>query len=78
MLDHLKNCTPSSCSDSSAASGSGNSVASGSDGSCASKVVKRVPGMMTLDSFVKRTGKKVGEQTKMLICKVGDLTTPQG
>ena len=69
MLDHLKNCTPSSCSDSSIASGSGSSVAGGSDSSCASKVVKRVPGMKTLDSFVKCTGKKVGEQTKMLIRK---------
>ena len=69
MLDHLKNCTPFSCNDSSVASGSGSSVASGRDSSCASKVVERVPGMKTLDSFVKRTGKKVGEQTKTLIRK---------
>jgi len=58
MLDHLKDCTPSSYSDSSVASGKDNSFGS-----------KRVPGMKTQDNFAKCTGKKVGEQTKMLIRK---------
>ena len=61
MLDQLKNCSPaSSCS--------GSSASSGSDSSCGS-IVKRVHGMKTLDSFVKRTEKKVGEPTKLLIHK---------
>ena len=48
MLDHIKNCTPSSSS----------SVQSGSDGSSNSgsstQFVQKVPGQRTLDSFVKR------------------------
>ena len=62
MLDHLKNYTPTSRS-SRAMSGS----ESESDSSSTSTVVRRVSGMKTLDSFVKRSGKKVGEETKMLI-----------
>ena len=61
MLDHLKNCTPTSRS-SRAVSGSESDSSSSS--TC---TVVRVSGMKTLDSFVKRSGKKVGEETKMLI-----------
>lgn len=68
MLDHLKNCSPASSPRSGSRVASGSSVASGSDSSCGS-IVRRVPGQKTLDSFVKRTGKKVGEPTKALIRK---------
>ena len=59
---------PSSCSDSSVASGSGSSAANDSYG-CGGKVAKRVPGMKTLDSFVTCTGKNADEKTKIVIRK---------
>jgi len=49
-------------------SGSGSSAMSGSD-DFGRKVAKLFPGVKTLYSFVKHTGKKVDEQTKILICK---------
>ena len=64
MLDHLKKFVPSSCS--SHASVAGTDTESSSSSST-STVVKRVSGMKTLDNFVKQSGKKVGEETKMLI-----------
>ena len=64
MLDYLKNCTPTSCS-----SRTVSVSVSESNSSSTSTVVRRVSGMKTLDSFVKRFGKKVGEETKMLIRK---------
>ena len=51
VLDHLKNCTPSSRS-SSAVCGTESSSSS------SSTVVRRVSGMKTLDSFVNRSGKR--------------------
>ena len=64
MLDHLKNCVPSSRSSRAAVAGTDTESSSSSS---TSTVVRRVSGMKTLDSFVKRSGKKVGEETKMLI-----------
>ena len=64
MLDHLKNCVPSSRSSHAAVAGTDTESSSSSS---TSTVVRRVSGMKTLDSFVRRPGKKVGEETKMLI-----------
>ena len=64
MLDHLKNCTPSSRSSRTRAVCDTDSESSSSSSSTGT-VVRRVSGMKTLDSFVKRTGKKVGEATKI-------------
>ena len=57
MLDHLKNCIPSLRSSRAAVAGIDTESSSSSS---TSTVVRRFSGMKTLDSFVKRSGKKVG------------------
>ena len=64
MLDHLKKYVPSSHSSRAGVAGTDTESSSSSS---TSTVVKRVSCMNTLDNFVKQSGKKVREETKMLI-----------
>ena len=64
MLDHLKKYVPSSCSSRDGVAGT---KTESSSSSSTSTIVKRVSGMNTLVNFVKQSGKKVGEETKILI-----------
>ena len=66
ILDHLKNCVPSLYSNHAAVAGTDTDSSSGSS---TNTVVRRVSGIKTLVSFVKRSGKKVGGKTKMFICE---------
>ena len=59
MLGHLKKCIPSSRSSRAAVAGTDTESSSSNS---TSTVVRRVSGMKTLDSFVKRSGKKVGKK----------------
>ena len=66
MLDHLKKCVPSSHSSRAGVAGTDTESSSSSS---TSTIVKRVSGMNTLVNFVKQSGKKVGEETKIPICE---------
>ena len=69
MLDHLKKCVPSSHSSCAGVAGTDTESSSSSS---TSTIVKRVSGMNTLVNFVKQSGKKVGEETKIPICERTD------
>ena len=64
MLNHFKKCTPSSRS-SHAVCGTENESNSSSSISSTSTAIRRVSGMNSLDSFVKYSGKEIGEERKM-------------